>query len=643
MPDRSPDSLSPAEELFADWLAQRAGDGSAEDLESLCRDHPKEAAELRRLWVYWEGLRSVLEKAGLASGPRSLAEKIQERFGSGVDPNVSLDAGEAAVPPSDALLKRLAEHTLKSSRYKLHGEIARGGMGAILKVWDEDLRRNLAMKVILGKAEPTSEGKTPPVDRRLLARFLEEAQVTGQLDHPGIVPVHELGLDQDGRVYFTMKLVKGRDLKAIFDLVFEQKEGWSETRALGVILRVCEAMAYAHAKGVIHRDLKPANVMVGSFGEVFVMDWGLARVLGRKDTQDIRPRQEGSGGADSVVTTVKKDVRAPDSDSPLLTMEGDVMGTPAYMPPEQARGEIERLSARSDVYSIGAMLYHLLARRPPYVPPQARLSNLELLRLVLHGPPRALHGINRDVPAELAAICEKAMARDPASRYADTLALAEDLRSYLEHRVVGAYETGAWAETRKWVQRNRPLAASIAAALGILVLGIVAVTLKNADLSRANATIVTQNLDLKAKTAEAEAQRANAVREKERAEKNAEETKLAADFQSKILSDLSVDEFGHALVVELRKDLAENLLRIGRKPDAVDTTLAGFDTAVRSTNPTNVARRVLGSKVFEPAVKKIEKGYAATPLLAAMLQTPLADTLSALGLYDLGTRAAQPA
>jgi hypothetical protein len=173
-------------------------------------------------------------------------------------------------------------------------------MGAILKVWDGDLRRHLAMKVVLGTGSSANPGETPAVDQKQIARFLEEAQVTGQLDHPGIVPVHELGLDADGRVYFTMKLVKGRDLKRIFDLVFEEQEGWNETRALGVIQKVCDAMAYAHVKGVIHRDLKPANVMVGNFGEVFVMDWGLARVLGRSDSHDLRIRPEYSASFKSV-------------------------------------------------------------------------------------------------------------------------------------------------------------------------------------------------------------------------------------------------------------------------------------------------------------------------------------------------------
>jgi len=387
------------------------------------------------------------------------------------DPDAGVDPDSTGAA-SGRLLERLGTREPKSSRYKLEGEVARGGMGAILRVWDEDLRRHLAMKVVLGSAKSAGEPGTSAVDGRVLARFLEEAQVTGQLDHPGIVPVHELGLDAEGRVYFTMKLVKGRDLKAIFDLVFRSAENWNQTRALGVILKACEAMAYAHKKGVIHRDLKPANVMVGNFGEVFVMDWGLARVLGRKDAHDIRLAPEFTTSLASVKTQ-RRDDREEAADSPIMTMDGDVMGTPAYMPPEQAQGEIDKLSSRSDVYSIGAMLYHLLAKQMPYVSPNARISNRTVLAMVLNGPPKPVTEINKHVPAELVAICEKAMARKAGDRYPDTLALAEDLRAYLEHRVVTAYETGAVAELKKWVSRNRGLATSITAAAGLLVVGVV--------------------------------------------------------------------------------------------------------------------------------------------------------------------------
>ena len=184
-------------------------------------------------------------------------------------------------------------------------------MGTILRVWDGDLRRNLAMKVMHGRGVGSSspgEGAGGAVDQERLGRFLEEAQITGQLDHPGVVPVHDLGIDSKGRCYFTMRFVRGRELKEVFDLAREHKEGWTRTKVLGAILKVCEAMAYAHSKGVVHRDLKPANVMVGRFGETYVMDWGLARVLGRHDSHDLRLKpQPQDASAMSLVRTVRRD------------------------------------------------------------------------------------------------------------------------------------------------------------------------------------------------------------------------------------------------------------------------------------------------------------------------------------------------
>jgi serine/threonine protein kinase len=274
--------------------------------------------------------------------------------------------------PSSELLRRLASDGVRGTRYRIEGELARGGMGAILRVHDDELGRDLAMKVVLGEADSRELERLSDSQGRYLARFLEEAQITGQLDHPGIVPVHELGIDSDGRLYFTMKLVKGRELREILPLVRGERDGWNRTRALSIILKVCEAVAYAHSKGVIHRDIKPANIMVGEFGEVYVMDWGLARSLGRRDSHDVRLRTEVDSARS--IRTERRREREESSGSPLVTMDGDVVGTPCYMSPEQAQGRIAELGPRSDVYSVGALLYELLSGQMPYVEAGAKLS-----------------------------------------------------------------------------------------------------------------------------------------------------------------------------------------------------------------------------------------------------------------------------
>ncbi len=402
----------------------------------------------------------------------SFVKRLHERFGKEVDPEIHLqspdEADEGTPRPGRAeqesstsrgLYAKLSEQVQVGRRYVLRREIARGGMGAIVSVWDEDLRRNLAMKVM------HSPGDDPErVDPEKLGRFLEEAQITGQLDHPGVVPVHDLGIDPVGRCYFTMRLVRGRELREVLDLTREGKEGWTTTKALALILKVCEAMAYAHSKGVVHRDLKPSNVMVGRFGEVYVMDWGLARVLGRHDSHDLRlrPAPEDVSGV-SLVRTVRRDESQANPDSPLVTMDGDVVGTPSFMAVEQAQGRLEDVGPRSDVYSLGAILYYMLSGRSPYVEPGERVSPHTVLTRVLAGPPVPVTKYAKNAPAELLAICEKAMAREAGERYASMLEVADDIQAFLENRVVHAYEGGAVAEFRKWVQRNRGMAAATAA------------------------------------------------------------------------------------------------------------------------------------------------------------------------------------
>ncbi|MDA1264553.1 MAG: serine/threonine-protein kinase [Planctomycetota bacterium] len=458
----------------ADILAAHVVDlapGDPVDLERLCSEHPAAATELRRLTAHWDQIQAVLKamEAGQAS---PLAERLRRRYGD-VDPGLSIDQAASVVrPPSTGgTLERLEAHEPSDSRYETRGEIARGGMGAILQVWDVDLRRTLAMKVALNKGS-AEDGSPKSTDPRLLARFLEEAQITAQLDHPGIVPVHELGLDADGKVYFTMPLVRGRDLASILELVKTGEDGWTLARALNVLLKVCEAMAYAHTKEVIHRDLKPGNIMVGRFGEVYVMDWGLAKVLGREDSRDLRLTEDKPPSSAANLSLVSTDRDAMDG-NPLMTMDGDVVGTPSYMSPEQARGEFEAMGPASD--SIGSILYHLLAGHMPYVPSGSKRNAFAVWGLLQEEAPEPLKKIAKGAPEELVAITTKAMERDLVKRYPHMMALGEDLRAYLEGRVVSAHATGPITELRKWVGRNKPFAATIATAL-IAVITIVAVT-----------------------------------------------------------------------------------------------------------------------------------------------------------------------
>jgi serine/threonine protein kinase/formylglycine-generating enzyme required for sulfatase activity len=363
------------------------------------------------------------------------------------------------------LVERLSTPRRGSDRYSPGAELARGGMGAVVRVRDEDLRRDVAMKVMIVRGP------------RRVARFLEEAQITGQLQHPGVVPVHDLGVDGDGRVFFTMRLVEGRDLNEIIRLARAGAEGWSLPRVLEVLLKVCDTVAYAHARGVVHRDLKPSNVRVGEFGEVYVMDWGLAIVL--RHEEHARPLENPRSSSMSS-TSESSDPRGIANassrveDSPLDTREGDVLGTPSYMSPEQAQGRMREVGPAADVYAVGAMLYQILSGSAPYVASGESPSSDLVLDRVREGPPRRLRDLGSDAPDELVAICGRAMQRDPRDRYPSLREMAEDLRAYLEGRVVRAHRTGAWVELAKWISRNRALASSLFGAV-LLAVGLVAV------------------------------------------------------------------------------------------------------------------------------------------------------------------------
>ena len=468
------------------------------------------------------------------------------------------------------LLKKLATAPkLDAERFLLEGELGRGGMGLVLRVHDRFLNRRLAMKVLLERSAPRSADEQR-MAHQLLGRFLEEAQVTSQLDHPGVVPVHELGLDQTGKVYFTMRMVKGRTASEAFDDAFHRRGEWDLTRALEVILKVCDTMAYAHDKGVVHRDLKPANVMVGRFGEVYVMDWGLAKLLGQQDRHDLRIRAATDSGASRLETARTRDADS-DPDDSVVSMDGQQLGTPSYMSPEQARSE--ELDARADVYSIGAMLYELVAGRPPYALPGVRQPAYRILAALAEGPPRRIEDVAKDAPAELAAVVDKAMARERDQRYASVQALAADLRALLAQRVVTAYRTGAWQETKLWVRRNKPLAASLAAAALLLVGGVVVALLLRAAEAAAREDAVAQQL-----LAEGNARAAAA------AETAAKTAQQQADAKAKALA-AKVAEFDQlAMVVDYERLTQEELALRTAYPDqlvAIDGWLRRAEGLIR--------------------------------------------------------------
>tara|TARA_R110002126_G_scaffold1402_8_gene7976 strand:+ start:5521 stop:8715 length:3195 start_codon:yes stop_codon:yes gene_type:complete len=273
----------------------------------------------------------------------SVLDRIQDQVGS--RPKVSLkDADEGPAP----MLNPLGENdALESGKYVVHGELGAGGVGAVHRGHDQDLGRDVAVKFLHDKYKD---------DPQIVHRFVEEAQIGGQLQHPGIVPVYDLGMT-DGKPFFTMKLVKGETLaKKLSD----RTDIADDRRVfLSIFEDVCQTMAYAHARGVVHRDLKPANIMIGSFGEVQVVDWGMGKVLKQGGVADEARSAEKHADL-SVIETVRSGGHGTQS------IVGSVMGTPAYMPPEQARGDVEAMDERSDVFALGAILCEILTGVPPY-------------------------------------------------------------------------------------------------------------------------------------------------------------------------------------------------------------------------------------------------------------------------------------
>jgi serine/threonine-protein kinase len=382
----------------------------------------------------------------------SAASRVQLRDPEGEPPTPVTQVGSDNVPRG----------LDPAGRLQVLGEIARGGMGAVLKGRDTGLGRDLAVKVLL----ETHQGKT-----ELVQRFVEEAQIAGQLQHPGVVPVYELGQFPDQRPYFTMKLVKGKTLAAL--LAARKDPAEDRPRLVGIFAQVCQTLAYAHARGVIHRDLKPSNVMVGNFGEVQVMDWGLAKVLREGGVAD--ERKALAQQAVSVIRT-QRDVGS-------HTQAGSVLGTPGYMAPEQARADAGLVDERADVFGLGAILCQILTGQPPFPGPNAEAMR-KAQTAQLDDAFGRLDGCGAD--AELIALARRCLAAEPWDRPRDAGAVAAAVTAYQESvaerlrqaelahaaEAARAEEARATAAAeRKARRRTRALAASVCALLAVAAAG----------------------------------------------------------------------------------------------------------------------------------------------------------------------------
>lgn len=425
---------------------------------------------------------------------------------------------------------------IETANYEIHGEIDAGGMGRVLDAEDLKLGRTVAMKVLSERADAN-------LDQQM--RFVQEAEITGWLEHPNIVPIHDLGKDANGRPFYTMKRVQGQTLQAILNKLKtgdpETIRDWSLNNLLNVFLKVCDAIAFAHSKGVIHRDLKPENIMIGDFGEVLVMDWGLARLC--SNDNGIAPAK-GVGEFDT-------------EDSSLgITMDGSIIGTPQFMAPEQAEGRVSDLDARADIYSLGAMLHAILTLEPPVTGADIE----QVMAKVIAGdvPTAAEHRHSLDAslphcprgraPEALSAVAAKALARKPADRYASARELATDVSAYLRGFGTSVEELSFVQQFWLLVLRHK-LVSAMAVLLIVLSAGFIVKVMaseKEARIQKLAADRSASEAQKLQAAAEAATEREKLALAKEKAARAQSDAWLADTYLHFGLSEMEKENYGRA-------------------------------------------------------------------------------------------------
>ena len=333
-----------------------------------------------------------------------------------------------------------------SNRYKIGDVIGSGGNSTVVEAYDRDLKRTVAIKLLKAKYHK---------NKRAVGRFLNEARITALLQHPGIVPVYEVGYIGNKDFFFSMKKVEGHTLRDSLNEDFSHKK---YDTLFDTFYAICETMAYAHDKGITHRDLKPENIMIEKYGSILMMDWGLSKNMHDGFDESFKPGEEIENRFDT-------------SDNIELTMTGEISGTPSYMSPEQALGMMNKLNQRSDVFSLGILLYEIVTGQNPFS--EGKEGNFrKIFDAIKHENPPELSKDFRGktIRKELVAICKKCLEKLPDDRYMSANELYLDLKRFKENRPVSAYRTGAGVEIHKWVERQRKLLVVITTIIALISL-----------------------------------------------------------------------------------------------------------------------------------------------------------------------------
>ncbi len=532
----------------------------------------------------WESLAALGDSEIEATLAHVGFDPASSQFNAGSDRTATYSVGSA---------------TSDGQRFRVLRPLAQGGLGAVFVALDGELHREVALKQIL------DQHADDPISRQ---RFLLEAEVTGGLEHPGIVPVYGLGTYGDGRPYYAMRFIRGDSLKEAIDHfhndeALKKEPGRRSLEQRNLLKRftdVCNAIDYAHGRGVLHRDIKPGNIIVGKHGETLVVDWGLAKATGKSDP--------GSG---------ERTLMPSSASGSAETLPGSALGTPAYMSPEQAEGDLETLGPRSDVYSLGATLYCLLTDRPPFAGEPG-----EVLRAVQQGKFRPPRIVDPSIDPALEAVCLRAMALNPEDRYATPRLLAEDIERWMANEPVTGWREPLARRARRWMLRHRTLVTSTAA---VLAFGVVSLVGFATILAGKNRDLDTRNKDL-------DFQKTAAVKAEQIAREEAAKTKAVLGFfEQKVLAAARPEgqEGGLGKGVTLRAAIDASERAIGE----LFASQPSVEASIRDT----LGQSYYYQGAMDLAIHQYERALALLRRVQGPDHTDTLETINNLGMAYLDT------